>query len=209
MQSRWLKLTWLKTALRGIILLGLTGGNAMADTQSQTATFAGGCFWCMEGEFAGISGVSKVVSGYTGGSVANPTYEDVSSGQSGHVEAIEVTYDPAKVTYQKLLSIFWENVDPTDPYGQFCDKGSQYRAGIFFHGDEQKRLAEASRDKVKAMFKEPLATIIAPASVFYPAEDYHQEYYIKNKTRYKMYRFGCGRDARLDELWHGKPSVGE
>lgn len=167
---------------------------------SNVATFAGGCFWCMHSEFASIDGVTKVVSGYTGGTIENPTYEQVSTGRTGHFEAIEVTYDPAKVSYEKLLSIFWENIDPLDEYGQFCDKGSQYRAGIFYHDDEQKKLAEASKEKVKAKFKQDVATIIQPASKFYPAEDYHQDYAIKNKTRYKMYRMGCGRDDRLDEL---------
>jgi len=181
----------------------------MAEPQMKTATFAGGCFWCMEAEFEGIPGVSKVVSGYTGGTVKNPTYEQVSSGDTGHVESIEVTYDPAKVTFQHLVNIFWENVDPTDQYGQFCDKGSQYRAGIFYHDDEQGKIAEASREKVKAMFTQPIATVIRPATEFYPAEDYHQAYYIKNKERYKMYRTGCGRDDRLGDLWHDKPKMGE
>jgi peptide-methionine (S)-S-oxide reductase len=125
----------------------------------------------------------------------------VSQGNTGHVEAIEVTYDTAKVSYQKLLDTFWENVDPLDPYGQFCDKGEQYRAGIFYHDDEQKKLAEKSKDAVAKRMNAQVATVIKPASQFYPAEDYHQDFYIKNKTRYKMYRMGCGRDARLQELW--------
>ncbi len=171
----------------------------MADTV-KTATFAGGCFWCMEGEFANLPGIVKVTSGYTGGTVKNPTYEQVSTGNTGHFEAIEIKYDPAKISFEKLLTIFWDNVDPLDEYGQFCDKGSQYRAGIFTHDDEQKKQAEASKIKVAAKFKEPVATIIQPASEFYAAEDYHQEYYIKNKMRYKMYRMGCGRDDRLEQL---------
>jgi len=175
----------------------------MADAE-HTATFAGGCFWCMQGEFAALPGVNKVVSGYTGGTTQNPTYEQVSTGTTGHVEAIQVTYDPTKVTYQQLLDVFWHNVDPTDEYGQFCDKGSQYRAGIFYHDGEQQKLAEASKTKVGAMFKQPVATIIKPATAFFPAEDYHQDYYIKNRTRYKMYRMGCGRDTRLGQLWHDK-----
>jgi len=187
-----------------LMATGLAGAAPAADMQTHTATFAGGCFWCMEAEFSGIPGVAKVVSGYTGGTVANPTYEQVSSGETGHVESIEVTYDPEKVTYQKLLGIFWENVDPLDEYGQFCDKGSQYRAGIFYHDDEQKRLAEASLQKVKTMFDQPVATVIRPASVFYPAEDYHQAFFIKNRTHYKMYRSGCGRDVRLHEVWQNK-----
>jgi methionine-S-sulfoxide reductase len=183
-------------------IFSLFSGGSMADTHNKTATFAGGCFWCMHGEFAGIDGVSRVVSGYTGGTTKNPTYEQVSQGYTGHVEAIEVTYDPDKVSYQKLLDIFWENIDPLDPYGQFCDKGSQYRAGIFYHDAEQQKLAEASKEKVKAKFRDTVATTIRPASEFYPAEDYHQDYYIKNKTRYKLYRMGCGRDERLKQLWN-------
>lgn len=171
---------------------------------TKTATFAGGCFWCMQGEFAAIEGVSKVVSGYTGGTTKNPTYEQVSMGNTGHVEAIEVTYDPQQVTFSRLLGIFWENIDPLDDYGQFCDKGSQYRAGIFYHDEEQKKLAEASKERVKEKFKQPVATIIAPATAFWPAEDYHQDYYIKNKMQYKMYRAGCGRDQRLHKLWGDK-----
>ena len=179
----------------------------MADA-TKTATFAGGCFWCMDGEFSAVPGVAHVVSGYTGGTTKNPTYEQVSSGDTGHVEAIEVTYDPAKVSYAQLLDIFWRNVDPLDQYGQFCDKGSQYRAGIYYHGEVQKKLAEASKEHVKAMFKgENIATLIAPASEFYPAEDYHQDYYIKNRIRYKMYRQGCGRDGRLQELWQDKAAT--
>lgn len=176
----------------------------MSAAQAETATFAGGCFWCMDAEFASIPGVSKVVSGYTGGHTKHPTYEEVSFGTTGHFEAIEVTFDPSKVAYSKLLDIYWHNIDPLDPYGQFCDKGSQYRAGIFYHGKEQKKLAEASREQVKKMFGQEIAAIIAPAAEFYPAEDYHQDYYIKNKTRYKMYHMGCGRDGRLDELWKDK-----
>jgi peptide-methionine (S)-S-oxide reductase len=180
----------------------------MADSHN-TATFAGGCFWCMHGEFAAIPGVTKVVSGYTGGTTKNPTYEQVSAGGTGHVEAIEVTYDSAKVSYQGLLDIFWRNIDPLDEYGQFCDKGSQYRAGIFYHDDEQKKLAEASKEKVGKMFSKPVATIIKPAGEFYAAEDYHQDFYIKSKARYKMYRMGCGRDERLEELWQNKKAANE
>lgn len=188
------------------IFLFFSTGVAMAQT-NKTATFAGGCFWCMHGEFANIPGVSKVVSGYTGGKTKNPTYEQVSGGDTGHFEAIEVTYDPEKVSYAKLLDIFWKNIDPLDELGQFCDKGSQYRAGIFYHDDEQKALAEKSKETVKGMFKQPVATILAPATTFYPAEDYHQEYYIKERMRYKLYRQGCGRDKKINELWHDKEDV--
>ncbi len=172
---------------------------------SKTATFAGGCFWCMEAEFASIPGVSKVVSGYTGGHVRNPTYEQVSGGNTGHIESIEITYDPAYISYQKLLDMFWSNVDPLDPHGQFCDKGSQYRAGIFYHDEEQKKLAVAAGKHVEGIFKQPVAVLINPAVEFFPAEDYHQAYYIKNRTRYKLYHDGCGRDERLKELWNNKP----
>lgn len=172
----------------------------MADTSQHKATFAGGCFWCMEAEFASIPGVSNVTSGYTGGHTKNPTYEQVSSGITGHFEAIEITYDHKQVSYEKLLEIFWDNIDPMDEYGQFCDKGSQYRAGIFVHDAGQKALAEKTRDKVQKKFQAPVATIIRDASIFYPAEDYHQQYYIKSKDRYKRYRAGCGRDTRLQQL---------
>jgi peptide-methionine (S)-S-oxide reductase len=185
------------------IAMALIGGSMVQAAETKTATFAGGCFWCMEPEFADIPGVSKVASGYTGGHVKNPTYEQVSSGNTGHVEAIEVKYDPAQVSYAKLLDIFWGNIDPLDEFGQFCDKGSQYRAGVFYHDEEQKKLAEESKKELARKFSKPVATVIREASEFYPAEDYHQEYYIKSKTRYKMYRMGCGRDNRLEEL-HGK-----
>jgi len=147
-------------------------GGAMADTALKTATFAGGCFWCMQGEFDHIDGVSKVMAGYTGGTTRNPTYEQVAHGDTGHVEAIEITYDPKKASYQKLLDIFWENIDPLDEYGQFCDKGSEYRAGIFYHDDEQKKLAEASKEKVKSLFSRPVATVLNPLRNFL-SENYH------------------------------------
>lgn len=172
----------------------------MADTTNKTAIFAGGCFWCMEPEFANIAGVSKVVSGYTGGDVVNPTYKQVSAGGTGHVEAIQITYDPSKVSYSQLLDIFWNNIDPLDDGGQFCDKGSQYRAGIFTYDDEQKKFAEESKESMSKKLGKPIATVIKTASAFYPAEDYHQEFYIKSKDRYKRYKSGCGRDERLDEL---------
>ena len=178
----------------------LAFGTLIRPAMADTAIFAGGCFWCMQGEFARIEGVSRSVVGYTGGNTPHPTYEQVSGGDTGHVEAIEVTYDPAKVSYARLLEVFWGNIDPFDPLGQFCDKGSQYRAAIFTENTAQRQLAEASRAKVATRFEQPVATEIRPASAFYPAEDGHQDYYIKNKTRYKLYRLGCGRDARLDAL---------
>lgn len=180
------------------ILLNM--GSVMAESGNKKAVFAGGCFWCMEPQFADIKGISKVISGYTGGNTKNPTYEQVSTGNTGHVEAIEVIYDPNQIGYEKLLEIFWDNIDPFDANGQFCDKGSQYLAGIFFHDKEQEKLANLSKEKIEKKFASKVATIIKPATEFYPAEDYHQEFYIKSRARYKSYRSGCGRDARLEKL---------
>ncbi len=168
-----------------------------------TATFAGGCFWCSEEAFEKVPGVVSVKSGYTDGRTKNPTYELISSGTTGHTEAVEVKFDPAKVSYEKLLDAFWLNHDPTTIERQFCDGGTQYRPGIYWHDEEQKRLAEASKakyDKLKT-FKQPIVTPIVKASQFWPAEDYHQDYYKKNPIKYKFYVNGCGRYARLDELW--------
>ena len=167
------------------------------------ATFAGGCFWCMEPPYDMLDGVLATTSGYIGGDKANPTYGEVSAGRTGHAEAVQITYDPRKVSYEKLLEVFWVNVDPTDAGGQFCDRGSQYRTGIFYHSDEQKRLAEASKASLAKSkpFKAPLVTGITQARTFYPAEEYHQDYHRKNPLRYKFYRTGCGRDARLEALW--------
>ena len=170
------------------------------------ATFAGGCFWCMEPPFDKVDGVISTTSGYTGGKAANPTYEQVSDGGTGHAEAVEVRFDPRKISYDKLLEIFWRNVDPITPNRQFCDGGSQYRSAIFYHDAEQRRLALASRQAIvdSKRFDRPIVTEIAPAGAFYPAEDYHQDYYVKNPVRYKYYRWNCGRDQRLEQLW-GKP----
>ncbi|MBI5419348.1 MAG: peptide-methionine (S)-S-oxide reductase MsrA [Deltaproteobacteria bacterium] len=172
----------------------------------EKATFAGGCFWCMEHPFDELEGVVSVSSGYTGGHKKNPTYEEVSAGGTGHAESVEILYDPAKIGYKKLLDVFWSNVDPTTPNRQFCDVGTQYRTAIFYHGAEQKRLAEESEkalEKTKP-FREKIVTEIVPASEFYPAEEYHQKYYRKNPVRYKFYRYNCGRDRRLQELWGKK-----
>ncbi|MCC6535285.1 MAG: peptide-methionine (S)-S-oxide reductase MsrA [Burkholderiales bacterium] len=171
--------------------------------RTEVATFAGGCFWCMEPPYDVLPGVISTTSGYIGGQKKNPTYEEVSAGTTGHTEAVQVVYDPSKISYPRLLEVFWRNIDPTTPNAQFCDHGSQYRSGIFFHNDEQRRLAQASRaeiDRTKS-FKAPIVTEITPASTFYPAEDYHQDYYKKNPLRYKFYRANCGRDARLEQLW--------
>lgn len=173
---------------------------------SAKAYFAGGCFWCMEEAFEKVEGVVSVVSGYMGGTAANPTYEEVSAGRTGHAESVEVIYDPTKVTYQKLLDAFWHNVDPLTPNAQFCDHGSQYRSAIFYSTEEEKRLAEESKSAIEQAkkFPAPIVTQLAPAATFYPAEDYHQDYYKKNPLRYKYYKYGCGRANRLEALW-GKP----
>ncbi len=170
------------------------------------ATFAGGCFWCMEPPYDKLPGVSATISGYIGGRSANPTYEQVSSGTSGHVEVVQVTYDPKKISYEKLLEVFWVNVDPTVKDRQFCDTGTQYRTAIFYHDDAQKRAAEASKAALEKSkpFKDAIVTPIEMAGTFYPAEDYHQDYYKKNPVRYNFYRNGCGRDARLKQLWGDK-----
>jgi len=167
------------------------------------ATFAGGCFWCMEPPYDKLDGVHSTVSGYIGGEKLNPTYREVSAGSTGHTEAVQITYDPAKVSYEQLLDVFWVNIDPTVSDRQFCDRGNQYRTGIFYHGDEQRELAQASKSKLESTkpFKDPIVTEITAADTFYPAEDYHQDYYKKNPLRYKFYRYNCGRNKRLDELW--------
>ncbi|MGQ0667432.1 MAG: peptide-methionine (S)-S-oxide reductase MsrA [Nitrospiraceae bacterium] len=170
------------------------------------AYFAGGCFWCMEEVFEKVDGVLAVVSGYLDGTAVNPTYEQVSSGGTGHAESVEVSYNPAKVSYQKLLDAFWRNVDPLTPNAQFCDHGSQYRSVLFYGTDEEKRLAEESKLAIEQSkrFPQPIVTQLSKVSTFYPAEDYHQDFYKKNPIRYKYYKFNCGRAQRLEVLW-GKP----
>ncbi len=167
------------------------------------AFFAGGCFWCMEEVFEKVQGVTSVTSGYMGGRVENPSYEQVSAGGTGHAEAVEVVYDQAKVSYAALLDAFWHNVDPVTPNAQFCDHGSQYRAVIFFQGEEQKRLAEESKRAIEQSGRLPgsIVTELTMVSPFYPAEDYHQDFYKKNPVRYKFYKYNCGRAQRLEELW--------
>jgi len=188
-------------------LAGAAAAQAPAGDGLAKATFAGGCFWCMEPPFEKLDGVVSVTSGYTGGQKPMPTYEQVSAGTTGHTEAVVVVYDPAKVGYQKLLDVFWRNIDPLTANAQFCDRGSQYRAGIFFHDAEQERLARASKAALAASgrFSEPIVTEIAAADAFWPAEEYHQDYHKKNPVRYNFYRASCGRDRRLDALW-GKDS---
>ncbi len=169
----------------------------------QVATFAGGCFWCVESDFDSVPGVVRTISGYTGGLLINPSYEQVTAGGSGHREAVQIFYDPKKVTYAMLLEIFWRSVDPTDDGGQFCDRGESYKTAIFANSPEQKRLAEESKRRLQesAVLSRPIVTAIETAGPFYAAEAYHQNYYKKNPIRYKVYRFGCGRDARIEELW--------
>lgn len=185
------------------LILTLVLPDLASAAKQEKATFAGGCFWCMEPPYDKLDGVVSVTSGYTGGKKLNPNYKEVSAGGTGHAEVVQVVYDPSKVSYQKLLDVFWHNIDPTVVNRQFCDSGDQYRSGIFYHNDEQKSLALKSKvalEKIKS-FKEPVVTEISKAGEFYPAEDYHQKYYKKNPIRYKYYRNGCGRDQRLKELW--------
>ncbi len=173
------------------------------------ATFAGGCFWCIEAPFEQINGVIEVQSGYTGGHKENPTYEEVSSGQTGHFEAVQITYDPAQITYRELLDVFWQQIDPTDDGGQFADRGSQYRTAIFYQNDEQKKIAEASKAALNTSgkFDNPIVTQILPASTFYPAEDYHQDYYKKCPVRYKSYKKGSGREDYIKKTWGAEGSA--
>jgi len=198
-----------------LALLNVTPGSAEAERKVspnmptaekpklEIATFAGGCFWCMEPPFEKLSGVREVISGYTGGHKVNPTYEEASSGTTGHTEAVQISYDPSKVSYEKLLEVLWMNIDPTTSSGQFVDRGTQYRPGIFYHSKEQKKIAEASKKKLaqSGRFDKPITVEITEASTFYPAEEYHQDYYKKNPVRYKYYRFGSGRDNFLDKVW--------
>jgi len=169
----------------------------------EKATFAGGCFWCMEPPFEKLAGVDAVIAGYTGGRTENPKYEEVSSGRTGHAEAVEVHYDPSRITYAELLDVFWRNIDPTTRDRQFVDTGSQYRTAIFYHSDEQRRLAEDSKKKLDASGRlgKPIVTEIVPAGAFYAAEEYHQDYYKKSVARYKFYRFNSGRDQYLEKIW--------
>lgn len=191
--------------LLGGLLVWISPSTAASATTAK-AYFAGGCFWCMEEAFEKVEGVIAVLSGYMGGTVANPTYEQVSAGQTGHAESVEVTYDPAKVSYRQLLDAFWRNVDPVTPNAQFCDHGSQYRTAVFYGSEEERRLAEESKSAIERSnrFPEPIVTQIVMAGTFYPAEEYHQDFYKKNPIRYKFYKFNCGRAQRLEALW-GKP----
>jgi len=199
----------MRSMRRGAIaVLLVLGGTAWAQGASAPgataiATFAGGCFWCVESDFDKLPGVLSTTSGYTGGKVANPSYEQVSSKTTGHAEAVEIAYDPKRISYEQLLNHFWHSIDPTTKDRQFCDVGSPYRTAIFVHGAAQRRAAEASLAELQKTkpFKEPIVTQIVDAGPFYPAEAYHQDYYRKNPVRYHYYRSACGRDARLAQLW--------
>jgi peptide-methionine (S)-S-oxide reductase len=186
-------------ALAGFVALLAVPFTAFAE--EKTAVFAGGCFWCLESEFDSEPGVLATTSGYSGGTDTDPTYEEVSTGETGHLEVMQVRYDPAKVGYDRLLEIFWSNVDPLDPNGQFCDKGSQYVSAIFVASPDERQRAEASLAKVEGRVGRKVATAIRDSKPFYPAEEYHQDYYKKNPLRYRSYRSGCGRDERLKEVW--------
>lgn len=202
-QRRYASLpVFLSTLVLALLTTSATG-QAASDTDTATAIFAGGCFWCMEPPYDKLEGVIATTSGYTGGSVTNPTYEQVSAGNTGHYEAVRVQYDPDQVTYQELVEVFWRNIDPLDGGGQFCDRGSQYLSAVFFQNDEQRAMAQKSLEQLQAgpLAGRNIATKILPAMQFYPAEAYHQDYYMKNPLRYRFYRFTCGRDGRLEELW--------
>jgi len=200
-------------ALSALVLLA---GAAAAQTDRpsagerklEVATFGSGCFWCTEADFDKVKGVVETISGFMGGTTPNPTYNQVSAGGTGHAEVVQLKYDPTQVSYKELLDVYWRNVDPLDRDGQFCDRGDQYRPVIFYHNEEQKRLAEESKAKLgkSGRFSQPIVVEIAPASTFTPAEDYHQDYYLRNPIQYFIYRQGCGRDARLEALW-GKPKT--
>lgn len=210
---------FIKFIISGVMIMSILGCNNKDSAatgektnpgrikNAETATFAGGCFWCMEAPFEKMDGVLDVVSGYTGGQMENPTYEQVSSGKSGHLEAIQVLYDPAKISYETLLDIFWRQIDPTDAGGSFVDRGPQYRSAIFYHNKEQKQTAEKSKAGIAASgrYEKPIATEIIAYDRFYPAEDYHQDYYKKNPIRYKYYRHGSGRDSFLEKIWEKAP----
>ncbi|HET8728908.1 MAG TPA: peptide-methionine (S)-S-oxide reductase MsrA [Alphaproteobacteria bacterium] len=207
MTTRWMIPLALAAAMLGGTgaLAQTSGTTSRAGDELMTAVFAGGCFWCVEEAFDKVDGVVETTSGYTGGMVRNPSYEQVSAGGTGHAEAVRVRYDPAVVGYAELLDTFWHNVDPFDAGGQFCDRGSSYRSAVFVGIEEEARLAEASKQAVAARFEQPVATEIVPAAEFYPAEDYHQNYHQKNPFRYKFYKWNCGRAQRLEEIW-GKPA---
>ena len=200
--------TWLTVVFCFVISAYAYGQGAKPAPQASSAkaTFAGGCFWCMEPPYDKLPGVISTTSGYMGGKTKSPTYEQVSTGQTGHTEVVQVEYDPAQIGYDKLLEVFWRNIDPTQRDAQFCDHGSQYRSGVFYHNEEQRKAAQASKAALEKSkpFKGDIVTEVTAAGEFYRAEEYHQDFYKKNPVRYKVYRTGCGRDARLQTLW-GRP----
>ena len=193
----------LRPALLLLAFLPFSGSGGTSTPDYETATFAGGCFWCMEPPFDKLDGVISTTSGYTGGHQKAPTYREVSRGGTGHAEAVQVIYDPERISYTELLDTYWHNIDPTSANGQFCDRGDPYRSEIFYHNEAQLQLAVSSRQALEKSkpFREPVVTGISQATDFYPAEDYHQDYYQMNPVRYTFYRYGCGRDKRLEELW--------
>lgn len=198
--------TFALTTLGFLLLMGLATGTARAETTEkghETAIFAGGCFWCVESDFDSVPGVVRTISGYTGGITPNPTYKQVSTDTTGHREAVEITYDPKKVSYETLVDILFRSVDPTDGGGQFCDRGESYKTAIFVTSPAQKKIAEESKQKLQksGVLKKPVVTTIEVAGPFFPAETYHQDYYEKNPLRYKLYRYRCGRDARIEAVW--------
>lgn len=196
---------WLGAALVAALSVGAAAQSAnapkMEKPKTAIATFAGGCFWCVEADFDKVDGVISTTSGYTGGHVKNATYHQVSAGGTGHAEAVEIVYDPSKVTYEKLVDYLFRHIDPLTKDAQFCDHGHQYRSAIFYHGEAQKKVAEAAKKKAEAELKKKVYTEIVPAGPFYKAEGYHQDYYKKNPIRYKFYRYNCGRDARVAQVW--------
>jgi peptide-methionine (S)-S-oxide reductase len=189
-----------------LLLLAASAGSAQESSNIRTAIFAGGCFWCMEPPYDQLEGVLETTSGYSGGHVKNPSYDQVSAGGTGHAEVVQIKYDADKISYEKLLGVFWRNVDPLDAGGQFCDRGDQYRSAIFYGTPEEEKLAEASKQHAAAQLGKKIVTEIVPAATFYPAEKYHQNYYQRNPVRYKFYRYNCGRDKRLEKVWGAAPS---
>ena len=216
--QRWVLITafamatgyvWLSGGFVGITSMQAQQGGAAVPAPQKpglaVATFAAGCFWCTEADFDKVRGVVSTTSGYTGGKVANPTYRQVTTGETGHAEAVQVEFDPAAVSYEALLDHFWHNVDPFVAHRQFCDVGNQYRPEIFVHNEAQRAAADASKARIQKMFREPIVVAVTPAGPFYRAEEYHQDYYKVNSAQYRFYRFGCGRDRRLQEIWPSKP----
>ena len=196
-----IRLSPLRPFTLGVLAAAGLASPSLQAQSSAEATFAGGCFWCMEPPYDNQPGVSATISGYIGGELENPTYEEISQGGTGHAEVVQIEYDSEQISYEQLLEIFWRNIDPFAVDRQFCDVGDQYRSAIFYHDEAQRELAEASKAEMEARFDREIATQIVPATKFWPAEEYHQDYYQKNPVRYKFYRFSCGRDDRLEEVW--------